>query len=190
MPVVQVRCHTCGTRVQLTLGDTETRALRASRSMFRTCRICRGATRHELLHEESGGSLRSPEFEIEVPDRKRILVIDDDAGVRTILSTALGAVGFDVVQAESGREALTMLVRDEFDVILTDVHMAELDGRQLYDFLEQHLPQYKQRTIFITGDTSSAETMMFLGETGRPFLPKPLDISRLIDVVEQLVAGS
>jgi CheY-like chemotaxis protein len=190
MPVVQVRCHTCGTRVQVTLGDTEARALRTNRTMFRSCRICRGTTRHELLREDSSGALRQPEFEVDLPDRKRILVIDDDPGVRTILSSALGAAGFDVVPAESGRDALSMLVRDEFDVILTDVHMAELDGRQLFAFLGEHLSQYKERVIFITGDTSNPETMIFLGETGRPFLSKPLDLPQLVATVEQLIASN
>jgi len=190
MPVVQVRCHTCGTRVQVTLGDGETRALRINRTMFRSCRICRGTTRHELVQEDFSGALRQPQFEVEVPDRKRILVIDDDPGVRTILSSALGAAGFDVVPAESGREALSMLVRDEFDVILTDVHMAELDGRQLFAFLAEHLSQYSKRVIFITGDTSNPETMSFLGETGRPFLSKPLDLPQLVAVVEQLIAST
>ncbi len=193
MSRAQIRCHTCGSRSELEVGEMEMQALRQRGYIFRSCRICRGSTRHDFHsesdgYEEVGSSLR--QLDAEAATRGRVLVIDDDAEIRIILSKALGSAQFEVVTAGTGREAVSLLARDDFDAILSDIRMPELDGRKLFAFLEEHLPESKQRVVFITGDTSSEETMVFLGETGRPYLPKPVDIPMLLVLVEQVIAST
>jgi two-component system NtrC family sensor kinase len=59
-----------------------------------------------------------------------------------------------VVTASSGREALERLASERYDVILTDIRMPDLDGRALYQQIEQRWPERAERVVFVTGDTS------------------------------------
>ena len=191
MARVLVRCHTCGSRVDIQVGEMEARDLHKNGYQFRPCRVCRGSTRHDFVsdqdeHEEFGSSVRA--LEDEKPPAGRILVIDDDSDIRTVLRKTLNSAGYEVVTAETGRDAVGLLAREDYEVILSDVRMPELDGPSLFRFLEQHLPAVKNRVIFVTGDTSNQATMVFLGEAGRPYLPKPVNMARLLALVEAVIA--
>ena len=59
---------------------------------------------------------------------KQILIIDDEENMRHMLSTLLGKEGFDIVTASSGKEGMKCLEKSDFDVILCDVRMPEMDG--------------------------------------------------------------
>ncbi len=60
--------------------------------------------------------------------RQRILVADDDAGLRTILASALADLGFAVEEAENGLDALRKVVAQPYDAVVIDYHMPEIDG--------------------------------------------------------------
>ncbi len=64
------------------------------------------------------------------PDLK-VLVAEDSAPVRLVLKTYLGKLGIDPQFAEDGSEALKMLTSKHFDIIFMDVHMPEMDGREV-----------------------------------------------------------
>lgn len=191
MARVQVRCHTCGSRAEIQIGELEARDLHKNGYQFRPCRVCRGSTRHDFLsdrkeHQEVGRSVRA--LEQEKAPCGRILVIDDDPDIRTVLRKTLTAAAYEVVTAETGRDAVSVLAREDFEAILSDVRMPELDGPSLFRFLEEHMPAAKNRVIFVTGDTSNQETMTFLGSSGRPFLPKPVNLAQLLALVEAVIA--
>src|SRR5712671_7646823 len=59
------------------------------------------------------------------------LVVDDDDGVRRTTGRVLTALGYDVAEAESGREALRFLEAKLFDVVVSDISMPEMDGIRL-----------------------------------------------------------
>ena len=59
---------------------------------------------------------------------KRILLIDDDNAIRTILSRALSLVGYEVADAGSGEEELTLFQMHPFDLVITDFKMPGMDG--------------------------------------------------------------
>jgi CheY-like chemotaxis protein len=190
--IVRLRCHSCGSRNEVTLGDLETRELRTQRFIHRNCRICRGVTRHDVLAFDGVQVHTSTGFRDEPGDEApepRALVIEDDPDARTILGKALAAAHFEVVSVGDGREALKILVREDFTVILSDICMPELDGRQLFDFLEKNLPEARSRVVFVTGDTANPATMEFLEATGQPYLPKPVELPLLFVLLEGLVAG-
>jgi len=177
----------------VTLGDLETRELRAQRHINRNCRICRGVTRHDVLSADgahvqtaSTGFRDDPGEDAPKP---RGLVIEDDPDARTVLSKALAAANFEVVAVGDGREALKILVREDFTVILSDINMPELDGKQLFDFLDKNLPDARGRVIFVTGETGNPATLEFLEATGQPYLTKPVELPLLFVLLEALVAG-
>jgi CheY-like chemotaxis protein len=176
----------------VTLGGLDTRELRSERTINRNCRICRGMTRHEVLsaddaHVETFSGLRSEPDE-DAP-KPRGLVIEDDPEARAVLTKALAAAHFEAVAVGDGREALQLLVREDFAVILSDVRMPELDGKQLFEFLEKNLPEAKSRVIFVTGETSNPETLEFLEASGQPYLPKPVELPLLFVLLEAVASG-
>jgi CheY-like chemotaxis protein len=190
--IVRLRCLTCGSRNEVTLGDLETRELRTQHHINRHCRICRGVTRHEILsadgaHVETSAGFRSGADEDTA--RPRALVIEDDPEARAVLTKALAAAHFDAVEVADGREALQILVREDFSVILCDVNMPELNGRQLFEFLEQNLPEVRSRVIFVTGETGDPATREFLESTGQPYLPKPVELPLLFVLLEAVASG-
>jgi DNA-binding response OmpR family regulator len=120
----------------------------------------------------------------------RALIIEDDPDARAVLAKALAAAHFDSVCAGDGREALQILVREDFTVILSDINMPELDGKQLFDFLDKNLPEARSRVIFVTGETGNPATREFLEASGQPYLPKPVELPLLFVLLEAIAASA
>ena len=68
-----------------------------------------------------------------MPDTQRILVVDDEESLRHMLDSFLSREGYDVTVAENGEEALAILDREPFDVVLCDIRMPKVDGLGLLD---------------------------------------------------------
>jgi CheY-like chemotaxis protein len=115
---------------------------------------------------------------------RTILVIDDDPSIVRGLTRLLGRDGYRVETAPNGRDALTQLQHQGYDVILIDLHMTTLDGRVFYTLLQQRAPALCQRVIFLTWDEDDA----FLQQSGRPWLRKPYLIATLRRLIHQRVA--
>ena len=79
----------------------------------------------------------------------RILLAEDDDSMRTYLARALERSGYDVVAVASGVEALPHLAPHQFDLLLTDIVMPEMDGIELAQHAAQVAPD--MRIMFITG---------------------------------------
>jgi len=183
-----LRCHTCGVRVEINLSETDKRRLRGEGYLTRHCRECRGNTRWEVY--ESSAPARLLDAGPEEQSRGRILIIDDDENVLLILGKALGREQFDLQMATSAREAITLLARGDFDVVISDILMPGFDGKQLFQFLEEHLPEAKERVVFITADMSNPDTVTFLQEAKRPYLAKPIDIGTLLEMIRPYLPAS
>src|SRR5690606_15408494 len=103
----------------------------------------------------------------------RVLVIDDEPGLQRALRRVLEHFGCEVTTTSSGEQGFDLARSGAFDIILCDVRMPELDGREIYDRLQREAPAAAQRLAFMTGDTISDEIRQFLETTGRPALAKP-----------------
>ena len=85
------------------------------------------------------------------PDRaspSRVLVVDDEAGVRDLLGDILGDAGFEVIQAENGSEALSQAWRDCPDVVVLDVIMPNMDGLEVLQKL-RHCPTTRDLPVVL-----------------------------------------
>jgi PAS domain S-box-containing protein len=122
--------------------------------------------------------------------RRTILVVDDEAEIRDTLSEILTSECHRVVAVGSGREALERMAEEEYDVILTDMRMPDLDGRALYRQIEERWPDQAGRVVFVTGDTLASALREFVFASGRPVIEKPFVPSDVRRVVAELVAGS
>jgi PAS domain S-box-containing protein len=118
--------------------------------------------------------------------RARILVVDDEPQVSTAIRRILS--GHEVVSTTRAAEALA-LVADEpgFDLVLCDLAMAELSGRELYERLAAERPEYAERVVFMSGGAFSSDTEKFLKATARPCLSKPFGAAELRDRVNALL---
>lgn len=79
----------------------------------------------------------------------RILLAEDDQAMRTYLSRALQNAGYDVSAVDRGTEALELLKRESFDLLLSDIVMPEMDGIELAQRCNEVSPDTK--VMFITG---------------------------------------
>ena len=106
--------------------------------------------------------------------KKKILHVDDEDDVKTVVKTILEKDGFEVVSANSGREALRELEPNEFDLILLDVMMPDMSGWELFTSITKLRPEYK--VIFLTVLESSEEKLKQLKEYGiKDYITKPFD---------------
>ncbi|OYW08304.1 MAG: hypothetical protein B7X34_08930 [Acidobacteriia bacterium 12-62-4] len=119
---------------------------------------------------------------------KRILVVDDEEGIRTLVRKVLERQGFQVTEAESGDAAVVLLERDgaPYDLLISDMMMPGIDGRSLATRISQMRPGI--RILFISGYTEDAEVQSGRLPAGTAFLPKPFPHSALIDAVNRLLA--
>ena len=120
------------------------------------------------------------------PIHRTILVVDDEQEISDALAEILTSAEHRVVTAGSGREALERLTADNYDVILTDIRMPDLDGRALYREIAQRWPGRIGRVVFVTGDTLTAALREFVDESGRPVIEKPFLPSEVRRVVAEL----
>ena len=82
--------------------------------------------------------------------RKTALVVDDDPNARVLLQKFLVRSGYDVETAEHGGEAVKLLERSDYGIVMLDLMMPVLDGRGVLDFLRERRPQQIERVIVVT----------------------------------------
>ena len=119
-----------------------------------------------------------------------ILLIDDEEGIRRSLVTFLERRGMQVTAVEDGGDALRVLHRHPFDVIVSDVRMPGMSGGEFLERLRRDHPRMVSRLIFTTGDTFAADTATLLRDSGVPSLVKPYDFSKLESVVREVAEAA
>lgn len=174
MPALLVKCERCGLRRFISVSQAEATFWWEGLSFDRFCDTCGDMTRW----------VRAGPFQAGEPIR--LLLIDDDAPTLTLLQKVLSEANFVVAQADSSRGALLKLVNESFDLIISDIRMPGMDGKKLYRFLENYIPEYRHRMIFLTGDYSE-ETREFLKKTGCPYSFKPINWGELMRQIGDLL---
>jgi CheY-like chemotaxis protein len=114
-------------------------------------------------------------------------VVDDDPSVTQLIVDTLAREGYWVDNAANGVVALEKIQHQRYDLILSDLHMPQLNGIGLYLALTQQLDRLSERIIFITGSTGSSELHRFLKDTGLPVLRKPFTLVELLQLVRQVL---
>lgn len=116
----------------------------------------------------------------------RFLIVDDEPEVGALLADILRREASSIDIAASGQEALQYLSNREYDAILTDLRMPEMDGPELYRQIEQRWPLRARQVIFITGDALSPTVQTFLAGTGQPYLEKPFVPAEVREIVREI----
>lgn len=118
---------------------------------------------------------------------KQILIVDDEESVLTMLSEALKAEGFDVTATTDGQEAMSLIDRKDFDMIIADMKMPVVSGIHLYWFVEKKKPELLDKIVFVTGDIIDTTTRSFLKTVDNPYFTKPFDVNRFTAVIRNLI---
>lgn len=109
--------------------------------------------------------------------KRRILVVDDEASIRTMVRVVLERAGYEVTTARNGREAISLLADCDYDVVLLDVMMPIAGGIDVVDELRKNNnTAVLAHTYLLSG--SDAEELTNLPVRG--VIAKPFDISRLV----------
>ncbi len=111
--------------------------------------------------------------------RLRILVVDDEPHILHYMRATLEAWGHSVELAGDGDDALTRAASEPFDLVITDLRMPRLGGREFYEELKRLNPASAARLVFSTGDTVRGDTLAFLESLSRPYLHKPFSFAEL-----------
>ena len=119
----------------------------------------------------------------------RVLVVDDEPHVLHFMRATLEAWGHAVEAAADGAEALQRAAAGDFDLVVTDLRMPTLGGREFYEALRDRAPAVAGRLVFSTGDTVRGDTLAFLEGLGRPWLHKPFRLVELRDLLARASRG-
>ena len=119
------------------------------------------------------------------PSKARILVVDDDTLLLSLLVDTLRSIGYDTVGVSGGAEALESLSREPFDMMITDIKMPGMDGLSLLKRVKRHFP--KMPVLFITG-VAAPEIVGFSSADG--VLAKPFRISHIEELIQRTLESA
>ncbi len=113
----------------------------------------------------------------------RILVVDDEPGMRKSLADILLDEGYEVQIAEDGTKAVELCAREPFEVVIMDVRMPGLDGVEAFRRIRTH--SSGTRVILMSAFGVEELKYQALDEGAIAFLEKPLDIEAVVDLIEK-----
>lgn len=118
-------------------------------------------------------------------DRPRVLVVDDEEGIRDLLDDALTGWGYQVSTAGGGGEALGLVTRQVFAVALVDLFLPEMDGLELLRELKRH--DQAVDVVMMTGHATVGTAIEALKAGAYDYLEKPLSLDELQTLMGRLV---
>jgi CheY-like chemotaxis protein len=134
--------------------------------------------------------LAQQEAQLEAPEprRLRILVVEDDPGMRALCGAVLKAEGFDVLEAADGREGLARAFSELPDLVLCDIAMPILDGFGLAVALRHNAQTRRVPLVFLTAETEPYVERHAYDAGAVGFFTKPFEPSTLISFIKRALA--
>src|SRR5262245_23320382 len=116
-------------------------------------------------------------------DSLRVLIIDDEKPHAEAVAESLARVGYECVIATSGKAGADKIDKEDFDVVLTDLRMQDLDGMELLRKAKKELPDAEVVLITGYGDVKTAVEAM--KEGAFDYVTKPVDMGELRAIVDK-----
>ncbi|WGM88636.1 MAG: response regulator [Candidatus Bathyarchaeum tardum] len=115
--------------------------------------------------------------------KKSILIIDDDKYILSVFSKILNKQGYLVENAETGREALEMITKKQYDLVLIDVKLPDVEGPILVEKMNKINPDMIK--IVITGFPSIEDANKVMDEGATAYLVKPVKSEELVRFIDK-----
>lgn len=116
-----------------------------------------------------------------------LLIVDDEKDIREMLSRHFRYLGYQVTVAENGKEALEILSKDKFDIVISDIMMPEMNGVELLKNLRDHYPMI--RPIMMTAYVTLENALACIRYGADACIFKPLEDLSLIENAVQEAAN-
>lgn len=121
--------------------------------------------------------------------KQKVLVVDDDKGIRALLNMRLNREGFAVEEAEGGSEALSLLEKQggNFDIILCDLNMPEVSGQEVLEFVRSH-PIHKSTPFLMLTAHNEDEKVSDAAKSGvSEYILKPFTAEDLVQKIRRFL---
>jgi two-component system chemotaxis response regulator CheY len=123
---------------------------------------------------------------------QHILIVEDSATMRSLLASTLEDMDtpVKVTEACSGFEALRLLPRDNYDLIVTDINMPDINGLELVSFVKSNAKYRSIPLIIVSTEGSERDRDKGLGLGADAYIVKPFEPQDLRDVARDLLSNS
>lgn len=119
-----------------------------------------------------------------------VLIVDDQQSMRGICKYILGQLGFkDIMEAKSGRDALTKMEKASFDLIISDWNMDDIDGLTLLKVLRKHPKTSSLPFIMATGRSDKEQVKEAIACGVNNYIIKPFDASTMKKRIEAVIGA-
>lgn len=120
--------------------------------------------------------------------KRKILVVDDQAGIRLLLKDIFSSQGYNVILAEDGMEALKVIHNEEFDLVVLDYHMPFLNGLKVLD--KMRIASVTTPVILMSGTIENFPEEKLKLYNKVEIIAKPFNILEICELVESIVEVS
>lgn len=116
-------------------------------------------------------------------EHARVLIVDDDESIRTVLTTILEELGYIVDGVGSGKEGIEKTNAHFYNLAFIDVRLPDMDGPQVLGKMKDTIP--KIRKIIITGYSSLQNAVEALNKGAHAYIMKPFDMDKVLKTVKE-----
>ena len=118
---------------------------------------------------------------------KTVMIIDDSASIRLVVSIALKKAGYDVLEAEDGEDALNKLTGQKIHLIVCDVNMPNMDGISFLKAVKQNQSYKFTPIIMLTTESQEEKKQEGRAAGAKAWVVKPFKPDRMIAAIEKLI---
>lgn len=119
----------------------------------------------------------------------KVLIVDDDPGIRMLLSKFLQREGFETIMAQDGLEGVETAKKLQPDLIIMDVVMPQMDGLTAARLIKFYKPLSEVPIIFLTAKDANKEIELAQEVRAEVYITKPFDVRQVVDVVRETLSG-
>jgi serine/threonine protein kinase len=119
--------------------------------------------------------------------KPKVLIVDDESDIRTLLRAVLSVSVYAVEDAQDGQEAADKLAQRKFDLVISDIYMPNMDGIQLLKHMREK--EIMLPVVIVTASTAEKDILEGYNWGADYYLTKPFDNERLLEIVTELTRG-
>lgn len=119
------------------------------------------------------------------PKTGKILIVDDNDQMCSLLADILELFDYQAQQAKDGEEALSKLRQDRFDLVITDLRMPKMSGTELLKMIKRDQPHLP--VVVVSGFTPGNTQNLIIGEQADGFLNKPFTVEQIEKMLSDLL---